>query len=97
MTQMNQVLVVEDEVVIRSALKRLLERHEYEVSEAGTVKESLEKYDMEDFDVIISDLRLPGAPGTDLIKASSTPVLIMTSYSSIRSAIDSMKWARWIT
>ena len=50
-----------------------------------------EKYDMEDFDVIISDLRLPGAPGTDLIKASSTPVLIMTSYSSIRSAIDSMK------
>lgn len=91
MTQMNQVLVVEDEVVIRSALKRLLERHEYEVSEAGSVKESIENYDMDDFDVIISDLRLPGAPGTDLIKATSTPVLIMTSYSSIRSAIDSMK------
>lgn len=88
---MNQVLVVEDEVVIRTALKRLLERHEYRVSEAGTVKESLEKYDMDEFDVIISDLRLPGAPGTDLIKATKTPVLIMTSYSSIRSAIDSMK------
>ena len=91
MTALNQVLVVEDEVVIRSALKRLLERHEYEVSEAGTVKESIENFDMDDFDVIISDLRLPGAPGTDLIKATSTPVLIMTSYSSIRSAIDSMK------
>lgn len=91
MTAMNQVLVVEDEVVIRNALKRLLERHEYQVSEAGTVKESLEMYDMDDFDVIISDLRLPGAPGTDLIKATTTPVLIMTSYSSIRSAIDSMK------
>ena len=88
---MNQVLVVEDEAVIRSALRRLLERHDYQVSEAGTVKESLEKFDMDDFDVIISDLRLPGAPGTDLIKATSTPVLIMTSYSSIRSAIDSMK------
>ncbi|MDP6535363.1 MAG: sigma-54 dependent transcriptional regulator [Gammaproteobacteria bacterium] len=88
---MTQVLVVEDEVVIRNALKRLLERHEYQVSEAGTVKESLEKYDMDEFDVIISDLRLPGAPGTDLIKATNTPVLIMTSYSSIRSAIDSMK------
>ena len=46
---------------------------------------------MDAFDVIISDLRLPGAPGTDLIKATSTPVLIMTSYSSIKSAIDSMK------
>ena len=91
MTAMNQVLVVEDEEVIRNALKRLLERHEYKVSEAGTVKESLEKYDMDQFDVIISDLRLPGAPGTDLIKATKTPVLIMTSYSSIRSAIDSMK------
>ena len=88
---MNQVLVVEDEAVIRSALKRLLERHDYQVSEAGSVKESLENYDMNTFDVIISDLRLPGAPGTDLIKATTTPVLIMTSYSSIRSAIDSMK------
>lgn len=88
---MNQVLVVEDEAVIRSALKRLLERHDYKVSEAASVKESLDSYDMNTFDVIISDLRLPGAPGTDLIKATKTPVLIMTSYSSIRSAIDSMK------
>jgi DNA-binding NtrC family response regulator len=91
MTAINQVLVVEDELVIRTALKRLLERNNYEVSEAGSVKETLELYDMDKFDVIISDLRLPGAPGTDLIKATSTPVLIMTSYSSIRSAIDSMK------
>ena len=91
MIEMKQVLVVEDEVVIRTALKRLLERHEYKVSEAGTVKESIDSFNMDDFDVIISDLRLPGAPGTDLIKATTTPVLIMTSYSSIRSAIDSMK------
>ena len=39
---MNQILVVEDEVVIRAALRRLLERHEYRVCEAGSVKESLE-------------------------------------------------------
>jgi len=91
MISTNQVLVVEDEEVIRTSLRRLLERHDYEVSEAGTVKESMEKYDIDNFDVIISDLRLPGAPGTDLIKATKTPVLIMTSYSSIRSAIDSMK------
>jgi len=88
---MNQVLVVEDEAVIRSALRRLLERHDFSVSEAGSVKESLNNYELDDFDIIISDLRLPGAPGTDLIKATSSPVLIMTSYSSIRSAIDSMK------
>lgn len=91
MTAAHQVLVVEDEAVIRTALKRLLERHDYQVSEAGSVKESIDNYDLDNFDIVISDLRLPGAPGTDLIKATKTPVLIMTSYSSIRSAIDSMK------
>jgi DNA-binding NtrC family response regulator len=61
------------------------------VSEAGSVQEALDNFDINSFDVVLSDLRLPGAPGTDLIKATTRPVLIMTSYSSIRSAIDSMK------
>ena len=91
MIESKQILVVEDEEVIRNSLRRLLERHNYQVKTAITVQESLDKYNLDDFDVIISDLRLPGAPGTDLIKATITPVLIMTSYSSIRSAIDSMK------
>ena len=63
---MSQILVVEDEVVIRNALRRLLERHGYGVSEAGSVKEALDDFEMDEFDVVISDLRLPGAPGTDL-------------------------------
>lgn len=91
MTAPHKVLVVEDEQVIRTALRRLLERHEYHVEEAGSVKDAIELHDMSGFDIVISDLRLPGAPGTDLIKATKTPVLIMTSYSSLRSAIDSMK------
>ena len=91
MTAANHILVVEDEAVIRSSLRRLLERHEYKVSEAGSVQEALDNFEINSFDVVLSDLRLPGAPGTDLIKATTRPVLIMTSYSSIRSAIDSMK------
>lgn len=91
MTAQYKVLVVEDEQVIRTALRRLLERHGYLVSEAGSVKEALELLASDTFDIVISDLRLPGAPGTDLIKATRSPVLIMTSYSSLRSAIDSMK------
>ena len=91
MTAVNHILVVEDEAVIRNSLRRLLERHEYKVSEAGSVQEALDNFDINSFDVVLSDLRLPGAPGTDLIKATTRPVLIMTSYSSIRSAIDSMK------
>ena len=89
---MPHILIVEDETIIRSALRRLLERNQYEVSEAGSVQEAQERFSIPGFDLIVSDLRLPGAPGTELIKlAQGTPVLIMTSYASLRSAVDSMK------
>lgn len=88
---MGHILIVEDESIIRSALKRLLERNSYKVTEAESVTEASQN-DLDSFDLIISDLRLPGAPGTDLITAAkNTPVLIMTSYASMRSAVDAMK------
>ncbi len=89
---MPHVLIVEDETIIRSALRRLLERNQYQVSEAGSVQEAQERFSLGGFDLIVSDLRLPGAPGTELIKlGQGVPVLIMTSYASLRSAVDSMK------
>ena len=89
---MPHILIVEDETIIRSALRRLLERNQYQVSEAGSVQEAQERFTIPTFDLIVSDLRLPGAPGTELIKlGEGTPVLIMTSYASLRSAVDSMK------
>ncbi|WP_303905577.1 sigma-54-dependent transcriptional regulator [Thiohalomonas denitrificans] len=86
---MKQILIVEDEAIIRTALRRLLERHGYGVSEAGSVGEAVANFTPGDFQLIIADLRLPGAPGTDII--GEVPVLIMTSYASVRSAVDSMK------
>ena len=89
---MTRILIVEDEEVIRMALRRLLERNGYEVCEAGSVPDAEENFSFEDFNLIVSDLRLPGPPGTDLIsKAGNVPVLIMTSYASMRSAVDTMK------
>ncbi len=88
---MTHILIVEDEDVIRSALRRLLERNGYQVSEAVSVQDATDRHNLDAMDVIISDLRLPGLPGTELIKRTPTPVLIMTSYASLRSAIDSMK------
>jgi two-component system response regulator HydG len=88
---MSKILIVEDEVIIRTALRKLLVRNKYDVKEAASVKEA-GKYNLESFDLVISDLRLPGAPGTDLIQAAgAVPVLIMTSYASLRSAVDSMR------
>jgi two-component system response regulator HydG len=88
---MSRILIVEDEEIIRHALKKVLARQQFEVVEAGSVAEAL-VLQPETFDLVISDLRLPGAPGTDLLsRCGNTPVVIMTSYASMRSAVDTMK------
>ncbi len=89
---MNRILVIEDEQVIRSALCRLLERNGYQATEAGAIDEARPLLLQQEFDLVIADLRLPGAPGTDVIPlAEGIPVLVMTSYASVRSAVESMK------
>lgn len=88
---MNRILIIEDEKVIRTALRRLLERHDYTVAEAGSILEAEEHHALASFDLIISDLRLPGLPGTEVItRATGVPVLIMTSYASVKSAVEAM-------
>lgn len=88
---MSHILVVEDEAIIRQAVRRLLQRHDHEVTDVDNLDAAKEQ-DLSSFDMIISDLRLPGGNGTDLITlAGDTPVLIMTSYASLRSAVDAMK------
>ena len=50
---MPHILIVEDETIIRSALRRLLERNQYEVSEAGPVQEAQERFSIPSFDLIV--------------------------------------------
>jgi two-component system response regulator HydG len=88
---MAKILIVEDEKVIRNALRRLLERNKYQVEEADSLT-AAKKFDFQQFDMIVSDLRLPGGNGTELIDlAKPIPVLIMTSFASLKSAVDAMK------
>ena len=89
---MERILIIEDEAVIRKALSKLLKRAGYEVAEASSVAESEKQHSLDSFHLIIADLRLPGGLGTEVIdRCGGTPVLIMTSYASISSAVDSMK------
>ena len=88
---MSHILVVEDEAIIRHSVKRLLERNDFQVSEADSL-DVARTLTLTDYDLVISDMRLPGGVGTDLIPlAGNTPVLIMTSYASLKSAVDAMK------
>lgn len=88
---MNEILVVEDEKVIRDSLTRLLQRNDYKVTAVGSVDEAVRE-GLQGFDLVVADIRLPGTQGTAIIGlAQPVPVLIMTSFSSVQSAVDAMK------
>jgi len=89
---MNHLLIIEDEPVIRIALRRLLERHGHQVSEAESVEAAETAGGLSDYNLIIADLRLPGRPGNAIMElAPDVPVIIMTSFASVASAVEAMK------
>src|SRR5258708_12722673 len=88
---MSQILIVEDEPIIRTELGRLLTRAGHAVAETGSVAEAGRLQPLDAFDLVIADLRLPGEAGTDLIaRGNGTPVLIMTSYATVRAAVEAL-------
>jgi len=88
---MSRILIIDDESIIRTSLGRMLMRNGYEVEEADSI-ETASTLPLDSYDAIVSDLRLPGDPGTSIISlVENTPVIIMTSYASVRSAVDSMR------
>jgi len=89
---MHHLLIIEDETVIRSALRRLLERHDYQVTEAESVEQAESIGSWDNYSLIITDLRLPGRSGSSVLElAANVPVIIMTSYATVTSAVDAMK------
>jgi two-component system response regulator AtoC len=90
---MSRILVVEDEVLIRGELRRLLARAGHDIAEAGSVAEAMAEHaPLDGFDLVLTDLRLPGQPGIDLVSlCSPAPVMVMTSYATVKSAVEAMK------
>jgi len=83
-----RVLVVDDSLTIRVAVSKLLERHEMDVESVADAESALAKLldAREEFDVVVSDLMMPGLNGNDLVNTIRTesrldglPVLILTS------------------
>lgn len=89
------VLLVDDEKHTREGLRQALE-DDYDVSVAASADEAFNLMDAGDFDVIVTDLRMPGKSGLKVIdKALTRPnrpaVLMMTAYGSIDTAVEAMK------
>lgn len=89
---MAEILIIEDETVIREAVMRLLQRDGHTVHGAESVEEAQQLGPLSDYDLILADHRLPGHNGNHMISAAaSTPVIIMTSYATVKSAVDAMR------
>jgi DNA-binding NtrC family response regulator len=88
---MSRILLVEDESVIRVELGRFLSRHGHELTLVGTLREAVASLDAQSFELIITDLRLPDGLGTELLARVTVPVLVMTSYATVPSAVEAMR------
>ena len=91
-----QILVVDDDPGICDCVEMLLERagHASAITRSG--RDGLAKLESREFDLVITDLRLPDVSGLDIVAAAKaahpeTQVILMTSFSSVESAIEALR------
>lgn len=89
-----RILVVEDEEKLRRVIELQLASSEFDVDKAATAEEGLKIADRAD--LILTDLRLPGKDGLQFLSEirrqnTQVPVVMMTAYGSIETAVESMK------
>jgi DNA-binding NtrC family response regulator len=91
-----RLLIVEDESTLRESLQRVFIREGYEVDTAGSVEETLEGFEEGAYDLIVTDILLPGLSGIDFLKkvkqrVADQLVIVMTAYASIETAIGALR------
>jgi FixJ family two-component response regulator len=96
MTRLGRILVVDDEVNARTALAELLRDEGYEVETAADAFKALGKHEAFSPHVVVTDLKMPGMDGIDLVKklrAMEDPpiVIVMTAFGAVTSAVEAMR------
>lgn len=91
-----KILVVDDDIGIREVLFALLEKERYYVELASNTEDALEKIKETAFDLIISDIRMPGMDGFELLEKIRTmnvdaAVMFITGYGTVNDAVAAMK------
>ena len=91
-----KLLIVDDERRMCIVLKTAFENSNYLVTTANSGESALAAMSVETFDVIISDVKMPGISGLELLKKTKekcpeTRVLLMTAYADTQTAVDAMK------
>ncbi len=96
MDNLTSILVVDDEDDILSLMKEFLEGNNFRTICSGNPKKALNLIERDNIDLVIADLKMPGMDGIELTREihkinSEIPVIIMTGYASIESAVESIK------
>lgn len=96
MTNKTAILVVDDDRVMRKMLRALFESNGYEVVEAQSTDCGLEQAATREFDVVLSDIQMPGRSGIQLVSElhrlrPQTPVVLMTAFGSMESAVEAVR------
>jgi diguanylate cyclase (GGDEF)-like protein len=91
-----RVLVADDEEAIRGALSILLEEDGYDVTAVASAEEALERFGSDPFPLVITDIRMGGMSGIDLLKEvkrlhPDTEVIVITSYASLETAMLALR------
>jgi len=90
------ILVVDDDSSNRVTLERIFTREGYTVHHAANGRDAIEQLRAELIDLVVTDLKMPGMSGIDLLKAARTlhpdmEVVVMTAYGTVETAVEAMK------
>src|SRR5687767_3299929 len=90
------LLIVDDEAPLREAIAERLADHGFVVEQAGSGEEALERLASFAFDVLITDLRLPGIQGREVLDAAlerypELIAIVITGYGTVKDAVDAIK------
>ena len=91
-----RILVIDDEAIIHESCGRVLKEEGYEVETALSGREALEKLKEKRYDLVLSDIKMPGMSGVETLEKMrkdipDITVVMFTGYSSVDTARDSMK------
>ncbi len=94
---MASILIVEDEPKMRRLLEMNLADQGFTTHAAGDAESGLKLLNTEKVDLVLTDFKLPGMNGVEFLQAikranASLPVVIMTAYGSVESAVEAMKF-----
>jgi DNA-binding NtrC family response regulator len=94
------LLIVEDESALRTAIAAQLTARGYDVQEAASGEDALARLAEFAFDIIITDLRLPGIDGSSVVEAAVARypeiiAIVVTGYGTVKDAVEAIKRGAW--